>query len=82
MSSNTAMTTETSSNAGLIIGLTVGGVILLMLIAFFIIRARQGSSAAPAPTTANGLGVLNKGTNVVPRTNVNMSSGNNYGRTQ
>ena len=80
MSSNTATMVETSSNIGLIIGLTVGGVILLMLIAFFIIKARQGSSAAPAPTTANGLGALNKGPNAVPRTNVNFNSGN--GRTQ
>jgi hypothetical protein len=51
-----------------------------MLIAFFVIRAKKGSSAA-APTTANGLGVLNKGPNAVPRTNVNLSSGNN-GRAQ
>jgi len=79
MSSNTATTVETSSNIGLIIGLTVGGVILLMLIAFFVIRAKKGSSAAP-PTTANGLGALNNGGNAVPRTNVNLSSGN--GRTQ
>jgi hypothetical protein len=81
MSSNTATMTETISNTGLIIGLTVGGIIvLLMLIAFFVIRAKKGSSAA-APTTANGLGVLNKGPNAVPRTNVNLSSGNN-GRAQ
>ena len=79
MSSNTATMVETSSNIGLIIGLTVGGVILLMLIAFFVIRAKKGSSAVP--TAANGLGVLNKGPNAVPRTNMNLSSGNN-GRAQ
>ena len=58
MSSNTATTVETSSNIGLIIGLTVGGVILLMLIAFFVIRAKKGSSAA-LPTN-----VAPQGTNI------------------
>jgi hypothetical protein len=62
----------------LIIGLTVGGIILLMLIVFFVIKSRKGASAVP--TTANGNGAMNNGSNAVPRTNVNLSSGNNYGR--
>ena len=74
----TNQTTHPSSNAGLIIGLTVGGIILLMLIVFFVIKSRKGASAVP--TTANGNGAMNNGSNAVPRTNVNLSSGNNYGR--
>lgn len=71
--SNTVTTNETS-NAGLIIGLTIGGIVLIMLIAFFVIRSRKGASAAP--TTANGYGAMNNGGNAVPRTNVNLNSGN------
>jgi hypothetical protein len=71
--SNTVTTNQTTSNAGLIIGLTVGGIILLMLIVFFVIRSRKDTSTVP--TAANGLGVMNKGPNVVPRTNMNMNSG-------
>jgi len=72
---NTMTTNQTTSNAGLIIGLTVGGIILLMLIAFFVVRSRKGASVT-APTTANGYGAMNNGGNIVPRTNVNMNSGN------
>lgn len=75
-SSNTATTTDTS--AGMTIGLIIGAVVFLTAIfAFFLYMRRRSASvgAAPVPTSANGLGVLNKGPNVVPRTNMNMSSG-------
>lgn len=76
--SNTVTTNETThpsnSNVGLIIGLTVGGIILLMLIVFFVIKSRKGASAVP--TTANGNGAMNNGSNPVPLTNVNLHSGN------
>lgn len=83
---NTVTTNQTThpsnSNVGLIIGLTVGGIILLMLIVFFVIKSRKGGASA-VPTTANGNGVMNNGSNAVPRTNVNLNSGNNVnGRTQ
>ena len=75
---NTATTTQTTGS-GMTIGLIIGGIVLAaLLIGFviFIIKRRQSAATFAPPTSANGLGVLNKGTNVVPRTNVNLNSGN------
>jgi len=75
---NTATTTQTTGS-GMTIGLIIGGIVLAaLLIGFviFIIKRRQSAATLAPPTSANGLGVLNKGTNVVPRTNVNLNAGN------
>jgi hypothetical protein len=76
MSSNTATMTDTS--AGMTIGVIIGAVVILMIavVMFMYMRRRSASAgAAPVPTVANGLGVMNKGPNIVPRTNMNMNSG-------
>lgn len=71
---NTATTTETS--AGMTIGVIISVIIILIaVVAIFLYMRRRNVSAPAAPTAANGLGVLNKGPNVVPRTNMNMNSG-------
>jgi flagellar biogenesis protein FliO len=78
--SNTAVTSTTSSRTS--IGLIIGGIVLAMIIIGVVIyvlkKRRNGSNlgAAAVPTAANGLGVMNQGTNAVPRTNMNMNSGN------
>ena len=78
--SNTVTTNQTThpsnSNVGLIIGLTVGGIVLLMLIVFFVIKSRKGASALPtnaAPSGANinNIGRGNGGGNVNGNVNVN-----------
>lgn len=81
MSTPTSNTSVTSS--GLSIGLIVGGIVLAMIIIGVVIyvlkKRRNGAnlSAVPsgAPTAANGLGAMNQGTNVVPRTNMNINAG-------
>lgn len=77
--SNTAVTSTTSS--GLSIGLIIGGIVLAMIIigvVIYVIKRRRnvGGAAAAVPTTANGMGVMNNGSNAVPRTNMNVNSGN------
>ena len=76
--SNTAVTSTTSSGLG--IGLIVGGIVLAMIIIgvviYMIKRRRNAGGAAAVPTTANGMGAMNNGSNAVPRTNMNVNSGN------
>jgi len=81
MSTPTSNTSVTSS--GLSIGLIVGGIVLAMIIigvVIYVLKNRRNGAnlgAAPpgAPTAANGLGAMNQGTNVVPRTNMNINAG-------
>ena len=76
--SNTSVTSTTSS--GLKIGLIIGGVVLAMMIIavviFVVKRRRNGGNLGAVPTAANGLGAMNQGTNAVPRTKMNVNSGN------
>ena len=76
---NTATTTQTTGS-GMTIGLIIGGIVLIALLIGFVVyvikRRRSANVPVAPPTSANGLGVLNKGPNMVPRTNVNMNSGN------
>lgn len=62
------------------IGLIVGGIVLAMIIIgvviYMIKRRRNAGGAAAVPTTANGMGAMNNGSNAVPRTNMNVNSGN------
>jgi hypothetical protein len=65
------------------IGLIVGVIALAMIIigvVVYVIKKRQGAAnlgAAPsgAPTSANGLGAMNQGSNAVTRTTMNMNAG-------
>ena len=77
--SNTAVTSTTSS--GLSIGLIVGGIVLAMIIigvVIYVIKRRRNATGVSlaAPTATNGLGAMNQGTNAVPRTTMNVNSGN------
>jgi hypothetical protein len=80
MSTSTSNTSVTSS---LSIGLIIGGIVLAMFIigvVIYVIKSRRnsaGASAVPsgAPTAANGLGAMNQGANIVPRTNMNINAG-------
>ena len=80
--SNTAVTSTTSSGMGigLIIGVIVALMAIIAVVIFVIKRRRNVGGAAAVPTAANGMGVMNQGTNAVPNTTMNMNSGN--GRTQ
>jgi uncharacterized protein (UPF0333 family) len=74
---NTAVTSTTSSS--LSIGLIIGGIILAMIIigvVIYVIKKRRNAGAGAVPTAANGLGAMNQGSNAVPRTNMNVNSGN------
>jgi uncharacterized protein (UPF0333 family) len=62
---------------GLIIGVIVALVAIIAVVIYVIKRRRNaGGAAAAVPTTANGMGVMNNGSNAVPRTNMNVNSGN------
>jgi uncharacterized protein (UPF0333 family) len=77
--SNTAVTSTTSSglSIGLIFGIIVALVAIIAVVIFVIKRRRNaGGSAAAVPTAANGMGAMNNGSNAVPRTNMNVNSGN------
>jgi hypothetical protein len=72
------MTTTTTTPPGLNIGLIVGGVLLAMILiaaAVYFIKRRRNAVPYGPPTAANGLGVMNRGTNAVPRTNINLNAG-------
>jgi len=73
--SNTAVTSSGTS-IGLIIGLIVTVVAIIAVVVYVLKRRRNAGGAAAVPTAANGLGAMNQGTNPVPRTNMNMNSGN------
>jgi hypothetical protein len=79
---NTIVTTTTTTTPpGLNIGLIVGGVLLVLLAmiliaaAVYFIKRRRNAVPYGPPTAANGLGVMNRGTNAVPRTNINLNAG-------
>ena len=84
MSTPTANTTTTTQTtvSGKTIGLIIGGIVLAaLLIGFviFIIKRRRnaaGTGLAEPPTSANGLGVLSKGSNPVLPTNIKLNAGN------
>jgi hypothetical protein len=74
-------TSNTSATSSLSIGLIVGGIVLatiIIAVVVYVIKSRRngGGAAAAVPTAANGLGAMNQGTNAVPRTNMNVNSGN------
>jgi hypothetical protein len=81
MSTPTSNTSVTSSS--LSIGLIIGGIVLAMIIigvVIYVIKSRRnganlGAVPSGAPTAANGLGAMNQGANIVPRTNMNINAG-------
>lgn len=80
MSTSTSNTSVTSS---LSTGLIIGGIVLAMIIIgviVYVIKSRRnganlGAVPSGAPTAANGLGAMNQGANIVPRTNMNINAG-------
>lgn len=72
--SNTSATSSTS--IGLIIGVIVALVAIIAVVIFVIKRRRNAGGAAAVPTAANGMGVMNNGSNAVPNTTMNVNSGN------
>jgi flagellar biogenesis protein FliO len=78
-----AKSSEKTESSGLSIGLIVGGVIFALIfvgVIIYMFKKRQsglnlGAPTSGAPTSANGLGTMNMGTNAVPRTTMNVNAG-------
>jgi len=68
--------TYSSSSMGWIVGISVTVVVIMMLVAAYVfLRKKSANTSFQPATSVNGGGVLNNGSNPVPRTNVNFNSG-------
>jgi len=71
---------QPSTGSGMTMGLIIGAIVLiaiLIAVGVYMVKRRSGGANVPsgAPTATNGYGVMNQGSNAVPRTTMNMNAG-------